>query len=156
MIYIQSTKIGKIGIEIDGDFIIHLYFENALANLNPAKITKIPKDLHLQAFKQIDEYFEKSRKQFDLPIRLDVTPFQAKVLAQMQQIGYGKVATYKDLAVAVGSPNGSRAVGGACNKNPIAIIVPCHRVVGSNHSLTGFAGGLSVKTLLLELEGVEL
>lgn len=152
-IYVKSTKIGKIAIETEGDFIVHLYFENALENIDPAKILTMPNALHTEAFKQLDEYFSKTRKEFDLPLKLNVTPFQANVLTEMRKIGYGEVKTYKDLAVAVGSPKGSRAVGGACNKNPIAVIVPCHRVVGSNRSLTGFAGGLDVKTWLLELEG---
>ena len=155
-IYIESTTIGKVGVEVCDGFITRLYFENALENIDPARISKKPEELHLLAFKQLNEYLTKSRKIFDLPIKLDIPPFHAKVLAEMQKIGYGEVKTYGELAAAAGNAKAARAVGSACNKNPIAVIVPCHRVVGSNRSLTGFAGGLDVKSQLLELEGIEL
>ena len=101
---------------------------------------------------QIIEYLEGKLKKFTLLLDLKGTEFQKKVWNELLNIPYGEVKTYKDIAKAVGSPKGYRAVGGALNKNPIPIIVPCHRVVGSNGQLVGFAGGVDLKAKLLELE----
>lgn len=105
------------------------------------------------AARQIAEYFLGKRKKFDIPLSFDKdTPFRRKVYSNLLKIPYGKTATYKDLAVMTGNPNASRAVGGALNKNPLLILVPCHRIVGSDGNLTGFAGGVDKKRFLLELE----
>lgn len=106
-----------------------------------------------EAARQIAEYFLGKRKKFDIPLSFDKdTPFRRKVYSNLLKIPYGKTATYKDLAVMTGNPNASRAVGGALNKNPLLILVPCHRIVGSDGNLTGFAGGVDKKRFLLELE----
>lgn len=102
--------------------------------------------------KQLDEYFAGKRKTFDLRLNPKGTPFQKKVWAALCEIPYGKTASYKEIAQAVGNPDAARAVGMACNKNPIAIVIPCHRVVGSNGALTGYASGLDRKKQLLEFE----
>lgn len=102
---------------------------------------------------QLKEYFDQKRKDFDLPIDLTGTPFQQLVYRQLCQIPYGTVASYKQIAEAIGAPKAVRAVGGANNKNPIPIIVPCHRVIGANGSLVGYGGGLEIKKILLKLEG---
>lgn len=102
---------------------------------------------------QLQEYFTKTRQEFDLPIDLSGTTFQQLVYRQLQQIPYGQVASYKDIAEAIGAPKAVRAVGGANNKNPISIVIPCHRVIGANGSLVGYGGGLEVKEYLLTLEG---
>lgn len=105
------------------------------------------------AARQIAEYFLGKRKKFDIPLSFDKnTPFRRKVYSNLLKIPYGKTATYKELAVMTGNPNASRAVGGALNKNPLLILVPCHRIVGSDGNLTGFAGGVDKKRFLLELE----
>ena len=104
------------------------------------------------AAEQLKEYFAGVRKTFDLPIKLCGTPFQMRVWQQLQKIPYGQTRTYKQIAEAVGSPKACRAVGMANHNNPIAIIVPCHRVIGSNGLLTGYAGGLDFKQYLLNLE----
>ena len=101
---------------------------------------------------QLSEYFQRSRQKFNLPLRPQGTPFQQAIWKCMMDIPYGETRTYGEIAEAVGNRNKARAVGGAANKNPLPIVIPCHRVVGSSGSLTGFAGGLAVKRFLLELE----
>ena len=105
-----------------------------------------------RAQRQLEEYFAGRRQTFDLPLRPHGTDFQRRVWEQLLQIPYGQTATYGEIAKRIGNPNAGRAVGQACNANPIPIFIPCHRVVGSNSRLTGFALGLDVKTALLELE----
>ena len=101
---------------------------------------------------QLDEYFAGKRKKFDIPIKLDGTDFQIKVWKELLKIPYGETCSYLDIAKRIGNPKASRAVGMANNKNKIIIIVPCHRVIGSNKKLVGYACGLDVKEKLLELE----
>lgn len=101
---------------------------------------------------QLREYFAGQRQQFDLSYDLRGTEFQVRVWRELQKIPYGQTITYAELARRVGGTNYSRAVGGANNKNPIGIIVPCHRVIGSNGALVGYAGGLDMKRKLLQLE----
>ena len=101
---------------------------------------------------QLQEYFCGKRSVFDFPINPKGTPFQLAVWHELRKIPYGETRTYGEIAAAIGKPKASRAVGMACNRNPLWIVIPCHRVVGSNRSLTGYAGGLSMKRALLELE----
>ena len=106
------------------------------------------------ARRQLTEYFEGARRTFDLPLDLEETAgFNRTVLAELARIPYGGLTTYGTLAARVGRPKAPRAVGTVMNRNPIPIVLPCHRVVGSTGSLTGYAGGLWMKELLLELEG---
>ena len=111
-----------------------------------------PGALSESAIEQLNEYFTGKRKDFDLPLAPSGTHFQQKVWAQLQKIPYGQTRSYKDIAQAVGSPKGFRAVGMANNKNPIAIVIPCHRVIGADGSLVGYGGGLDMKQSLLDLE----
>lgn len=104
------------------------------------------------AAEQLDEYFAGDRRAFDLALQPAGTPFQLAVWAQLRTIPYGETWSYRRLAEAVGSPGASRAVGLANGRNPLAIIVPCHRVIGADGSLTGYAGGMVRKRLLLDLE----
>jgi len=97
-------------------------------------------------------YFKRELKQFDLPLAPVGTPFQLKVWQALRAIPYGELVSYKTIAEVVGNPKAVRAVGGANGKNPIPIIVPCHRVIGSDGSLTGFGGGLDTKKRLIDLE----
>lgn len=101
---------------------------------------------------ELAEYFEGKRKIFDLPLEPMGTPFQMAVWDALRQIPYGETRSYGDIAIAIGKPKAARAVGMACNRNPIWVIIPCHRVIGSNRNLTGYAGGLDMKQALLELE----
>ena len=102
--------------------------------------------------RELKEYFAGQRKLFQIPLATKGTDFQQKVWQELQAIPYGETRSYKDVADRIQSPKGSRAVGLANNRNPISIIIPCHRVVGQNGKLTGYAGGLDSKQYLLELE----
>ncbi|RAL26917.1 methylated-DNA--[protein]-cysteine S-methyltransferase [Thermoflavimicrobium daqui] len=102
---------------------------------------------------QLDRYFDQTIKEFDVPLDIYGTPFQKRVWKQLQSIPYGEVRSYKEVAEAIGIPKAVRAVGGANNRNPVSIIIPCHRVIGSNGSLVGYGGGLFIKEFLLTLEG---
>ena len=104
------------------------------------------------AARQLDEYFQGRRHRFDLPLAPRCTPFQREVLNALQAIPYGQTRSYKEVAAAIGRPKAVRAVGAANARNPIPIIIPCHRVIGSDGSLTGFGGGLGAKRRLLRLE----
>jgi methylated-DNA-[protein]-cysteine S-methyltransferase len=110
----------------------------------------------LEVVDQLQSYFAGERTNFDLPLLLEGTDFQKKVWTALQEIPYGETISYKKLAETVGSPKGVRAVGAANGANPIPIIIPCHRVIGHDGSLTGFGGGLPLKKQLLELESHQL
>lgn len=101
---------------------------------------------------QLDEYFQGKRTTFSLPFKLIGTPFQLAVWKELQNIPYGQTTSYKEIAQKINKPKAYRAVGMANNKNPLLIIIPCHRVIGSNGKLIGYAGGLNLKNYLLELE----
>jgi methylated-DNA-[protein]-cysteine S-methyltransferase len=105
--------------------------------------------------RELDEYFEGTRHTFDLALDLRVAPFYADVLRELAQVPYGHTDTYGALAKRAGRPKAARAVGTVMNRNPIPIVLPCHRIIGANGALTGYAGGLDVKRFLLDLEGVE-
>lgn len=111
-----------------------------------------PSPLALLANKELQEYLDGERKSFDFPIKLQGTPFQLKVYEALLAIPYGETRSYKDIAVAVGSPKACRAVGMANNRNPIVIAVPCHRVIGADGRLVGYGCGLMMKETLLNLE----
>lgn len=145
-IYKYNSIIGDIFISADENSLLSVKFVNH--NFIENKENKIIR----QTIKQLDEYFNGKRKKFELPLNPKGTEFQKKVWLQLMNIPYGKTSTYKDIATLIGNTNASRAVGNANNKNPIAIIIPCHRVIGSNNKLTGYAGGLDKKEKLLNLE----
>ena len=145
-IYKYNSIIGDIFISADENFLLSVQFVNH--NFIENQENKIIR----QTIKQFDECFRGTRKKFELPLNPKGTEFQKKVWLQLMNIPYGKTATYKDIATLIGNTNASRAVGNANNKNPIAIIIPCHRVIGSNNKLTGYAGGLDKKEKLLNLE----
>jgi len=104
------------------------------------------------AEQQLGEYFAGARKSFDLPLDFAGTPFQKKVWSELLNIPFGQTRTYGQIANSIGKPRAFRAVGAANGKNPISIVAPCHRVIGKDGSLTGFAGGLEAKECLLEIE----
>lgn len=105
-----------------------------------------------EAWNQVEAYFKGKRKTFDFPMNLKGTPFQRQVWEALQEIPYGKTCSYKEIAIRIGRPKACRAVGMANNKNPIPIAIPCHRVVGADGKLVGYAYGLEIKEWLLELE----
>lgn len=114
-------------------------------------IEKITPILNLAA-QQLEEYFHGLRRDFTIPLKANGTQFQQQVWQALTYIPYGTTHTYKELAETIGKPKASRAVGSACNRNPLPIVIPCHRVIGSSGSLTGYAGGLELKSLLLKME----
>ncbi len=111
-----------------------------------------PSPLLLRAREELEEYFAGRRREFDLPLSPHGTPFQRQVWQALRTIPYGSTCTYGQLAAAVGNPRAARAVGMANHRNPLPILIPCHRVIGSTGSLTGYAGGLERKRLLLSIE----
>ena len=147
--WFYDTPIGKICIaETDGK-ISHLIFMHAsLSDDYIEEETALIKKAATQVF----EYFDGKRKEFDLPLNPMGTDFQRSAWAALETIPYGETRSYKDIAVQIGNPKGVRAVGMANNRNPISIIIPCHRVIGSNGSLTGYGGGLDSKQFLLDME----
>jgi methylated-DNA-[protein]-cysteine S-methyltransferase len=106
----------------------------------------------VKAERQLNDYFAGTRTQFDIPLDFQGTEFQKRVWGELLKIPYGETRSYGDLAKKVGNPKASRAVGAANGKNPLSIVTPCHRAIGANGSLTGFAGGLTAKKFLLDLE----
>lgn len=144
---------------IVGDLILYAN-ETELTALNQAARIKVPADFEradkLDVLKttkrQLAEYFAGERKDFDVPLFLEGTEFQKRAWRELIRIEYGTTISYRQQAERVGNPKACRAVGMANSRNPIAIIVPCHRVIGENGTLTGYAGGLPMKQTLLELE----
>jgi methylated-DNA-[protein]-cysteine S-methyltransferase len=127
--------------------------EETVARTFGVRVLRSPLD---DVRRELDEYFAGKRKVFDLPLDLRVAPFHADVLAELARVPYGQTDTYGALAAKAGRPKAARAVGTVMNRNPIPIVLPCHRIVGANGSLTGYAGGLDVKLQLLQLEGAML
>lgn len=146
--YFYETKIGRIIISEDGTGITELEIADKNSDQNETEETPLLK----KAAKQLEEYLAGKRKKFELTLNPQGTPFQKKVWDILKTIPYGETWSYKQVATAMGKPTASRAVGMANNRNPIMIVVPCHRVVGSNGSLVGYAGGLELKAKLLDLE----
>ena len=148
--YCQSkeTVVGRIFIAQTGDCVVKVAFDENEMKGFVEKETSLMTD----AFAQIDEYLHGLRKTFTFPIKYVGTAFQIKVWKIIMDIPYGETCTYKQVAILIGSPNAVRAVGHANGKNPNLIITPCHRVVGSDGSLTGYAGSLDVKQKLLKIE----
>lgn len=107
-----------------------------------------------QAARELEEYFQRRRRRFTVPLAPAGTPFQQRVWAELRKIPFGATASYGEIAARIGNPRACRAVGMANHRNPIAILIPCHRVVGRSGGLVGYAGGLEIKRALLELEGI--
>ena len=133
----------KLTVEADEACILAVHFKY---------ISRTPNEVTQVATKQLREFILGKRKVFDLPLSPDGTDFQQSVWKQMIKIPFGKTKTYKDIALKTGGANYARAVGMACNKNPIPIFIPCHRVIGSSGKLIGYAGGLKLKKILISLE----
>lgn len=148
-IYHYNFSIGKITITENEGFITSIGFskENDFKN-HTFKETPLIKNAALQ----IDEFLNGLRKNFDLPLAPAGTHFQREVWKSLLQIPYGETRSYKDIAISINNPKSYRAVGMANNKNPIMIVIPCHRVIGSNGNLVGYGGGLNIKEILLNIE----
>ena len=148
-LFYYDTKIGKLGIAEEHGFLTNIYFMNMKQPLD-SKLYET--DVIKETFNQLCEYFDGKRKEFDIPVNPSGTSFQQKVWCELLNIPYGETRSYKDIAIAIGNEKSTRAVGNANNKNPMPIIIPCHRVIGTDKGLTGYAGGLKIKNYLLELE----
>lgn len=147
--YFESPA-GRLCLGADGTGICTLFFCGKEAEKEGEFVEKTP--LLEQAVRELQEYFAGKRKIFQVPLSLHGTDFQMKVWKELMKIPYGETRSYKQIAEAVGNPLAYRAVGMANNRNPVGIIVPCHRVIGMNGGLTGYAGGMEIKRKLLELE----
>lgn len=145
-----DTPIGRLVLECDGDVLIGVWLPNE--RRHGRRDTGDGPPVLKETATQLEEYFAGERTDFDLTMELDGTPFQQEVWAELARIPYGETISYGELARRVGSPKASRAVGLANGRNPVSIIVPCHRVIGSNGQLTGYGGGLERKTWLLDHE----
>ena len=127
-------------------------YESPVGALKKVKSTGKASEMTRRAVKELEEYFQGKRKEFTVPCVPEGTDFQKRVWEALTRIPYGVTRTYKEIAVEIGNSRSSRAVGMANHKNPVPIIIPCHRVIGSDGRLTGYAGGLGVKEFLLNLE----
>jgi methylated-DNA-[protein]-cysteine S-methyltransferase len=147
-----ESPLGPLLLTMDGGQLTNvcMFGQKRVVNISPESIFDAgPFDFVIQQF---EEYFSGERREFDLSLRLDGTPFQVSVWNELRKIPLGTTTTYGEIARRIGNPKAVRAVGLANGRNPIPIIVPCHRVIGSNGTLTGFGGGLENKSWLLDLE----
>lgn len=149
---LMDSPIGKLLICEEDEHITKILFFHSEDNYGLKKNERKCTPLIKKCILQLNEYFEGKRKDFDLPLKPSGTAFQLKDWATLQKIPYGKTCSYKDIAIAIGNEKACRAVGMANHNNPISIVIPCHRVVGADGSLTGYGGGLHIKKYLLELE----
>ena len=150
--YEYDYPIGKVLLAESGGCIERLCFEESYKAEVVRGYELRETALIKRAAKQLDEYFAGKRREFDLPLLFEGTDFQKSVWAALQTIPYGETRSYGEIAAQVGNPKAARAVGMANNRNPIAIICPCHRVIGADGSLVGFGGGLAMKEYLLGIE----
>ncbi len=148
----MSSPIGRLLLAGDENGLRLISFEEGKGAQGPQSDWEPSETLFLETIRQLTAYFERKLKNFDLRLALQGTTFQMMVWRQLLEIPYGITVTYADLARAIGKPKAVRAVGAANGSNPLPIVVPCHRVVGSNGSLTGYGGGLRIKEYLLKLE----
>lgn len=147
-----NLPVGKIEIIEENEKLIELNIYNEERNEKKNNIIEEDTRLLLEVEKQLKEYFEGKRTKFEIPLNPKGTEFMKKIWKELLKIPYGETRTYKEIAEKIGNSKASRAVGMANNKNPIPIIIPCHRVIGSNNKLVGYALGLDMKKYLLDLE----
>jgi methylated-DNA-[protein]-cysteine S-methyltransferase len=161
MTYVYKTynsRVGELKLIANDTALAAILWEND----SPSRVrvsTEIASNDHpilLETERQLDEYFSGKRKSFSVPLKLVGTEFQKQVWAALLTIPFGEIRTYGQIADQLGNQNAARAVGAATGSNPVSILVPCHRVIGSSGKLTGFAGGLDVKSKLLEIERLQL
>lgn len=147
-----DSPIGTLLLTGDGRALCGLHMQGGRTAIKVRPEWKRADEPFARVEAQLAEYFEGRRTAFDVPLELAGSPFQRRVWAALQEIPYGETVSYGELARRVGAPSAARAVGVANRENPVAVIVPCHRVIGADGSLTGFGGGLERKRVLLELE----
>ena len=150
--FFETSLIGTLTLVGDEVGLRHIDFEKEKYPVTIEDQWRKAPDFFLTVKAQLRAYFKRELKQFGIPLAPVGTPFQLKVWQALRAIPYGDLVSYKTIAQATGDPKAVRAVGGAIGKNPIPIIIPCHRVIGSDGSLTGFGGGLETKKRLIDLE----
>ena len=150
--YINSP-IGKLLLRGKEGVVEELYFPNSLQHTSVEEGQICEESGFAEVIQQLEQYFQGKRQLFELELSPSGTPFQRRVWQELRKIPYGQTVSYSYIAEKIGNPKASRAVGMANSKNPIPIIIPCHRVIGKDGTLTGFGGGLETKRFLLELEG---
>ena len=151
----RETPLGTVRIAARGGALVGIWFDGQKYDAEAGEQWReSPRDpLLREAAKQLDDYFAGRRRRFDLALAPDGTPFQRKVWRAIAAVPAGETITYGELAKRVGSPSAVRAAGAATGRNPLSIVVPCHRILGAGGALTGYAGGLERKRALLALEG---
>lgn len=147
------TPVGRLLVAGDEEGLRRISFQSGFNPVEPAGEWRRSEEPFREASAQLEAYFAGELRKFDLALTPEGTPFQREVWSALTNIPYGETVSYGELARRLGRPNASRAVGAANGRNPIPIVIPCHRVIGADGSLTGFGGGLSIKRRLLELEG---
>lgn len=147
-----ESPIGPLLLAADDAGLRHILFQAGPRSQGPDPAWRRVDSLPLEAADQLDAYFAGNLREFDLPLAPEGTTFQLEVWAALEEIPYGQTTTYAGIANQIGRPTSTRAVGAANGQNPLPIVVPCHRVIGSDGSLTGFGGGLPIKQALLALE----
>ncbi len=158
-----ATPVGELLVAASDRGLVRIAFEAdaeqslaQLARLVGSRVLRAPRQVE-RARRELDEYFEGRRHVFDLALDLrGLTPFGERVLRELARVPFGETATYSELAARAGNPRAARAVGTIMNRNPVPIVLPCHRIIGANGGLVGYGGGLERKQLLLRLEGVIL
>ncbi|GHV83750.1 methylated-DNA--protein-cysteine methyltransferase [Spirochaetia bacterium] len=150
--YQFKSKIGFLGITAQDQYLRSVSFGKLPDSVLRSGVLQGKNKIIEKTIEELTEYLDGKRKVFDIPLKLNGTPFQMKVWESLKSIPYGETRAYKEIAQAIGNEKAVRPAGSAIGKNPIAIIIPCHRVIGSDGSLTGFAGGLDIKQKLLEIE----
>ena len=152
----MESPVGELRVITSGSGVVAVLWEqedeNRVRFSEPVERVSEPRGITASAIAQLKEYFAATRQVFELPLDPRGTVFQVKAWRSLATIPYGRTASYKEQATLVGSPTAVRAIGAANGKNPLSIILPCHRVIGSNGSLTGFAGGIDAKRAMLEFE----
>ena len=144
-----DTPIGRLTLRSEGEALCAVEFGGEGLRMDAGRVL-------LQAQRELEEYFAGRRRRFSVPLCMRGTPFQMSVWQELTRIPCGETASYGEIARKIGKPNACRAVGMANNRNPLPIFIPCHRVVGTDGKLTGYAGGLEIKKFLLELEGMHV
>lgn len=147
-----NTPIGDLLLAGDDEGLSMIGFPQGKMRREPEPGWVLDERMLEYAARQLEEYFAGQRREFDLPLHLTGTEFQVRVLEELQRIPYGETTSYSAIAERIGRPKATRAVGAANGRNPIPIVIPCHRVIGSGGNLTGFGGGLETKAELLRLE----
>ncbi len=148
-LFFYSSGLGKIGMAENGNAITNLYFQSEAI---PRDAVIYETDLLKEAGRQLQAYFSGKLRVFTLPLAPAGTDFMRSVWQSLQTIPYGETRSYQEIAQSIGNKKACRAVGQANNRNPIPIIIPCHRVIGANGKLVGYGSGLEIKAKLLELE----